>query len=105
MTLARAVALIGLLPLAGAGLAAYFAAPWPLILWLAGIGILMTGGVLIERVAYKSVARQPPGPGWVKTPERFVDPSSGRLVDVYLKPATGKRLYVDAGAPPNHESV
>jgi hypothetical protein len=34
----------------------------------------------------------------VATPERFVDPTSGRTVQVYTKPETGERLYVDVDA-------
>jgi hypothetical protein len=35
-----------------------------------------------------------PGPGWVKTTERFVDPDSGRTVDVFYEPSSGERQYV-----------
>lgn len=31
--------------------------------------------------------------GWQATGERFVDPASGKLVDVYYNPATGERQY------------
>jgi Domain of unknown function (DUF1707) len=35
-----------------------------------------------------------PGPGWVPTPERFRDPSSGLVMRVWTDPADGSRHYV-----------
>jgi hypothetical protein len=35
-----------------------------------------------------------PGPGWVPTPERFRDPTSGRVMRVWTDPADGSRHYV-----------
>jgi len=35
-----------------------------------------------------------PGPGWVPTPERFRDPSSGTVMRVWTDPADGSRHYV-----------
>jgi DUF1707 SHOCT-like domain len=35
-----------------------------------------------------------PGPGWVPTPERFRDPSSGKIMRVWLDPADQSRHYV-----------
>jgi hypothetical protein len=35
-----------------------------------------------------------PGPGWVPTPERFRDPSSGKIIRVWLDPADQSRHYV-----------
>jgi hypothetical protein len=66
-----------------------FAVP-PLILLL---------GLLFERYVYKPVRPQPPGPGWDRTAEKFVDPRSGRTVVVYYNPRTGERRYVaDTGS-------
>jgi hypothetical protein len=40
-----------------------------------------------------------PGAAWVPTAERFRDPSSGRIMRVWLDPADGSRHYVpDDGA-------
>jgi hypothetical protein len=36
------------------------------------------------------------GPDWVKTDERFVDPSSGETLDVWFHPGSGERAYVRA---------
>jgi hypothetical protein len=35
-----------------------------------------------------------PEPGWVPTPERFRDPSSGAIMRVWTDPADGSRHYV-----------
>ena len=50
--------------------------------------------LLFERYIYKPIRPEPPGPGWRKTPERFVDPRSGQTVVVYYNPRTGERRYV-----------
>ena len=34
-----------------------------------------------------------PGRNWRATPERFVDPETGRLVSVFFDSATGERRY------------
>jgi hypothetical protein len=57
------------------------------------------GGVLLlcivcERVIYKPVTAQRPGPGWQRTTERFVDEASGKTVTVFIEPGTGERAYV-----------
>lgn len=38
----------------------------------------------------------PPGPDWVKTQERYVDPASGETLDVWFHPRSGDRVYVRA---------
>ena len=62
----------------------------PLALW----GAILAGGVLVERWRYPLLADDRPGRDWQATPERFVDPESGRLVTVFFNPATGDRRYV-----------
>ncbi len=64
----------------------------PLALW----GAILAGGVLVERWRYQPLADDRPGRDWQATPERFVDPESGRLVTVFFNPATGERRYVAA---------
>jgi hypothetical protein len=66
-------------------------------LWLLAVGGVITVGTLGERVLYKPLLRKKPGPGWVKTTERFVDPESGRTVDVFYEPSSGERQYVSQG--------
>ena len=66
---------------------------WP-ALWLAIVGGVIIAGTLLERVIYKPLRSERPGVGWVKTAERFIDPDTGRPVDVFYNPASGERQYV-----------
>ncbi len=76
-------------------------------LWAIVIG---SGGVIavaLERSRYRSATAEhaadrvgpgggepeAPGPPFRPTEERFVDPTSGRQMRVYLNPATGERRY------------
>ncbi len=61
---------------------------------LGGWAVVLLLGLAIERWRYKRLGATPPGPGWQKTDERFVDPETGRLVTVYFHPATGERRYI-----------
>ena len=90
---------VGLLVFGGAMLAAAVigalagwrvAAVIPLAVW----GAIFAGGVLVERWRYQVLTDNRPGRDWRATPERFVDPESGRLVTVFFNPATGERRYV-----------
>jgi hypothetical protein len=89
-----ALLLLGGIMLAAAALCALsgcrHAATIPLAVW----GAIFAGGVLIERWRYRPLAEGHPGRGWQATPERFVDPETGRLVTVFLNPETGERRYV-----------
>jgi hypothetical protein len=89
-----ALLLLGGIMLAAAGLCALagcrLAATIPLAVW----GTIFAGGVLIERWRYRPLAEGQPGRRWQVTQERFVDPETGRLVTVFLKPETGERRYV-----------
>jgi hypothetical protein len=51
-------------------------------------------GLVVERWRYKALTSRRPGPDWVPTNERFVDPESGHLVTVFYQPSTGERRYV-----------
>jgi hypothetical protein len=56
----------------------------PLIIW-----------ALFRKGGYKRRPLDaPPGPGWVQTQERFVDPSSGETLEVWFQPQSGERTYV-----------
>jgi hypothetical protein len=91
---------IGVLLLIAAAIAFLGGAEPPFVLSAATLGALLTLGVLFERVTYKRLVSGSPGPGFVPTPERFVDPASGRLVQVYTRPETGERAYVEVGTAP-----
>ena len=56
----------------------------PVLIWF----LFRTGG-------YKRVPLDaPPGPDWVPTSERFVDPTSGETLAVWFDPKSGERVYV-----------
>ncbi len=63
-------------------------------IWFGIIGIALLIGVLFERVRYKHLVRESPA-GSSPTQERFIDPASGKLVQVYFNAATGERSYVE----------
>ena len=58
---------------------------------LIGSGVLTTG-VAFERWRYVRSLTSPEG-RWLPTGERFVDPTTYRLTDVYYNPDTGERDY------------
>jgi hypothetical protein len=86
--LAAAAAMM-LLAGGGALVACGLGAAWPLSL----PGLLLLAALLFERWRYKRLQTDRPGPDWVATGERFVDPESGRPVTVYHRPSTGERRY------------
>ena len=57
-------------------------------------GLLLLLGLVVERWRYKPVTTHRPGPDWVSTNERFIDPESGETVTVFYQPSTGERRYV-----------
>jgi hypothetical protein len=86
--------LIGLALLGGAAAFAYAGRGLGATLRLAVPGLLLIAAAVLERWRYKRVAGTRPGPDWVATGERFVDPESGKLVIVYYRPSSGERRYV-----------
>ena len=65
-----------------------------LVLRLAVPGVILLFALLFEHWRYKPLKSRHPGPDWLPTHERFVDPESGKLVAVFYKPSTGERRYV-----------
>ena len=57
-------------------------------------GIVVIAAILFERGRYGPTVTD--GGGWQETGERFVDPSSGRLMRVRYNPQTGAREYLPA---------
>jgi hypothetical protein len=92
--LRAALFVIGLALLAGAAALAHAGCSLGVSLRLAVPGLFLIGAALVERWRYKRLAGSRPGPDWVATDERFVDPESGKLVTVYYRPSTGERRYV-----------
>ena len=74
------------------GLAALFAHTPPgfvFVFW----GAVIVLSIVYERVRYKPLEGVAPGPGWTKTPERFIDDETGEAVTVWVD-ASGERKYV-----------
>ncbi|HKJ93861.1 MAG TPA: hypothetical protein VJ957_11900 [Longimicrobiales bacterium] len=85
-----------------AGLLAGFAlwitgTPGPALDLLVGCGVL-TVAVALERWRYVRTVNRGRG-RWQRTDERFVDPATGRLTDVYYNPDTGERDYRPVDSP------
>lgn len=59
-------------------------------------GVIVLGALAFERRRYRPAIDSMHGQ-WQLTGERFVDPSSGRTMEVRYNPATGEREYVDVG--------
>ncbi len=63
-----------------------------LVIYLAINGLLIAGGILFERSGYRSQVNRTRGK-WQPTGERFNDPTTGQVVEVYYNPQTGERDY------------
>ena len=50
--------------------------------------------LVFESFRYRRLIHNAPGGNFSATGERFVDPESGKLVEVHSDPATGARRYV-----------
>ena len=61
---------------------------------LAVPGAILAFALIVEDWRYKPLKSHRPGPDWLPTDERFVDPESGKLVTVFYKASTGERRYV-----------
>ncbi|GFO61043.1 hypothetical protein GMST_33680 [Geomonas silvestris] len=64
---------------------------YPQLIW----GAVLTVGVLAERWRYRRI-EQERAAHWQKTGERFIDPETGKTVEVYYDPSSGERRYVNA---------
>ncbi len=84
---------LGVLCVAG-GAVSFATGVWPGAIGPTIFGVLLLLGTLFERLYYKPVEHGSPGPGWVATGERFVDEDNGKMVRVWIEPASGERRYV-----------
>ena len=92
--LRRAIIAYGLLSLAIAVLLLLVVhAPIVPIVYLAVNGGVVTAALLFERRGYRPALDRSHGV-WEASGERFIDPSSGQLVEVHYNPQTGQRNYV-----------
>ncbi len=67
--------------------------------WFAALELGVFGALVLIGTFFEGRYRshRATGSGWETTAERFVDPTSGKLVEVRYNPQTGERAYVDAG--------
>ena len=73
---------------------------YPPAAWLAINGLVLTAGIVFERWRYKPSQKPHSGAAWQSTGEKFIDPASGKLVEVMFDPESGERRYVDASGRP-----
>ena len=63
-------------------------------IWVLVVGVIVAVA-LVGWINLRRHGESPrPGPGWEPTEESFRDPSSGRLMRVWLDPVDGSRHYV-----------
>jgi hypothetical protein len=65
--------------------------------WIAVPAALVLVWLLFRSGGYKrQPLNAPPGRDWIFTGERFVDPKSGELLEVWFCARNGERVYVRA---------
>lgn len=69
-------------------------APLVVVIYLAASGVVLAGAILFERRGYRPRVDRTRGK-WQPTGERFVDPTTGKLMEVRYNPDTGERDYVE----------
>ena len=94
--LRRVLIAYGVLCLIVAGILLAVHATIVLVIYLAVNGLLIVGGILFERKGYRTRVDRTHGK-WQPTGERFTDPTTGRIVEVYYNPQTGERDYHEQG--------
>jgi hypothetical protein len=68
-----------------------------LLVWCAFIFGPVVAWRLVRDGGYKRRPdERPTGPGWERTEERFLDPTTGQVLDVWFCSRTGERAYVRA---------
>jgi len=67
---------------------------YPFLPHLLVLGLMLSAGIVWERWQYKK-PQAGPDPGWRATGERFVDPQSGKTLEVYFDPRSGESHYVE----------
>jgi hypothetical protein len=74
------------------------------ILAIVGLAVLAAAAAFIHGHYYRApkiVLVGPPEPGWQATGDRFVDPNTHWVIDVYLDPRSGDKHYLKAPPPWN----
>jgi uncharacterized membrane protein HdeD (DUF308 family) len=95
MTLLRGILIVIAIVSILCGLVALATGAFPPAAIFAVWGVLLVVGTVFERVIYKQTMARPPGAGWVRTTERFIDDATGKPITVYVEPATGERQYIE----------
>jgi hypothetical protein len=77
-------------------IAALFGSPlvWPGIV----TPLVVLLGLVFERWRYAKLQQHAPS-RFEATDERFADPESGNIVEVYFDRESGERRYIDSGVP------
>jgi hypothetical protein len=57
----------------------------------------------IAEPVYGKLTGRPRAENWRLTGEKFIDPATGKLVEVWFDPKTGERRYVDAHEGPKRQ--
>jgi hypothetical protein len=70
------------------------------VAWPAGVELLVSGAVVVASVLFERRyrTRVRTGSEWQLTGERFIDPSTGKLMQVRYNPQTGERSYEESGS-------
>ena len=91
--LRRVIIGYGLLYLIGAAVLLFLvhATLW-LVVYLAVNGFILVSAVLLERKRYRTLVDRAQG-HWQPTGERFIDPTTEQLMEVFYNSATGERDY------------
>jgi hypothetical protein len=81
------------LSILGAVIISREAGTWNLLLaaYLLLNSLVIIGGLVFERKRYKPKGQSPIG--WQPTGERFIDPTTHKLIEVQYNPKTGERNY------------
>lgn len=66
---------------------------------VAVLGVLFLLAPLFEQVLYRRPGKRPVGFDWIRTDEKFIDPTTNQPVTVYYQPSTGERRYVSDDGP------
>lgn len=93
--LRRFLVVFGILDLVVAGVLLFVVqAPVTVVIYLAAAGVLIAGGILFERRGYHPRVDRTRG-NWLPTGERFVDPTTGKMMEVRYNPVSGERDYIE----------
>ena len=70
--------------------------------WFAAVELGIFGALILIGTFFEARyrGRRAGRAGWQSTGERFVDPTTGKLIDVRYNPQTGERAYVEAATRP-----